>query len=87
LPTSGLTSVTVPGSSDCEVRREHRLGRQVVDRNVKEALDLRRVQVQRQHAIRARRRQQVGHQLRRDRHAALVLAVLAGVAEVRQSPP
>ena len=55
----------------------------MVDRNVKEPLDLRLVQVHRQHAIGARCAQQVGHQLCRDRHAWLVLAVLPCVAVIR----
>jgi ABC-type phosphate/phosphonate transport system substrate-binding protein len=54
----------------------------VVHRNVEEALDLRGVQVDAQHAVCARAGDEVGHQLGGDGHAALVLAVLAGVAEV-----
>src|ERR1700682_2151180 len=55
---------------------------EVVDRNVEEALDLRRVEVHGQNAVRARRRQQVRHQLGSDRHAGLVLLVLPRVPEV-----
>ena len=61
---------------------EHRGGVQVVDRHVEKALNLRRVQVHRQHAVGPGPRDEVGHQLGRDRHAAFVLAVLPGVAEV-----
>ena len=63
---------------DDDRRRE-----QVIHRDVEEALDLRLVQVHREHAVGAGRAQQVGHQLGRDRHARLVLAVLPGVAVIR----
>ena len=56
----------------------------------KEALDLPRVQVHRQHPVRARRLDQVGEQPRRDRHPRLVLLVRAPVGEVRhhrRDPP
>jgi hypothetical protein len=55
----------------------------VIHRNVKEPLDLRLVQVHRQHPIRPGGGDQVRHQLRRDRHPRLVLAVLARVAVIR----
>jgi len=57
-------------------------GVQMIDGYVKKALDLRGVQIQGQDAVGAGDRDEVGHQLRRDRHAALVLAVLPGVAVV-----
>ena len=66
-----------------EVVDDHRRREQVIHRNVEEPLDLRLVQVHRQHALDARRAHQVRHQLRRDRHAGLVLAVLPRVAVVR----
>ena len=66
-----------------EVVVEHRRGVQVIDRHVEEALNLRGVQVHGQHAVGAGARDEVGHQLGGDRHAALVLAVLPGIAEVR----
>src|SRR5713226_8373720 len=55
----------------------------MIDRNVEEALNLRSVQVERQYAIGARSADQIRDQFRRDRHAWLVLAVLARVAVVR----
>ena len=55
---------------------EHRRREEVIDRDVEEALDLRGVQVHRQDAVGARGRQQVRHELGRDRHARLVLLVL-----------
>ena len=61
---------------------DHRRREQVVHRDVEEPLDLRLVQVHRQHPVGARRAQQVGDQLGRDRHARLVLAVLPGVAVI-----
>ncbi len=56
---------------------------QVVDRDVEEPLNLRRVQVHRQDPVGAGGRQEVGHQLGGDRHPRLVLLVLPPVAEVR----
>ena len=58
----------------------------MVDGLVEEALDLAGVQVDAHHAVGAGRREQVGHQLGRDRLAALGLAVLAGVAVVAGTP-
>ncbi len=55
----------------------------MVHRKIEEALQLRRVEVQRQHALIPRLGDEVGHQLCRDRRAALVLAVLPPVPEVR----
>ena len=65
-----------------EVLVDHRGGVEVVDGDVEKALDLGGVQVHRQHAVGAGAGDQVGHQLGRDRHAAFVLAVLPGVAEI-----
>ena len=62
---------------------DHRRGEEMVHRNVKEPLDLRLVQVHAQHAIRSRRAQHVGHELRGDRHARLVFAILPPVSVVR----
>ena len=66
-----------------QVIDDHRRREQVVDRDVKEPLDLRLVQIHRQHAIRAGRAQHVRHQLRRNRHARLVLPILPRVAVIR----
>ena len=66
-----------------EPLHQHRPGVQVVDRDVEEPLHLGRVQVDRHDAVGPGALDQVGDQLGRDRRAALVLAVLAGVAEVR----
>src|SRR5438552_336971 len=66
------------------VDHHDRAREQVVDRDVEEALDLARVQVQREHAIHPGRLEQVGDELGRDRHARLHLAVLARVAVVGQ---
>ena len=63
---------------DDDRRRE-----QVIDRNVKEPLNLRLVQIHRQHAVGAGRAQDIGDELGRNRHARLVLAVLARVAVIR----
>ena len=84
LPSSGLTTTK---SSSAQVHRlevlvDHRGGVEMVHRNVEKALNLGRVQVHRQHAVGPGAGNQVGHQLGRDRHAAFVLAVLPGVAEI-----
>jgi hypothetical protein len=57
----------------------------VVERDVEEALDLRAMQVHGHHPVRAGHRDQVRRELRRDRHARLVLAILALVAVVRHT--
>ena len=64
--------------------------RQLVDRDVEEALDLAGVQVHGQDAVGAGRLDQVGQQTRRNRHARLVLLVAAAVGVVRddrRDPP
>ncbi len=55
----------------------------MVDRDVKERLNLRLVQIHREHAIRARRAQQVRDQLRGNRHPRLVFPILPRVAVIR----
>ena len=55
----------------------------MVHRNVEKALQLLGMEIHRQHAVHPGGGQNVRHQLRRDRHARLILAVLAGVAEER----
>ena len=58
------------------------LGVEVVDGDVEEALDLRGVQVHRDHVVAARRLDHVGHELRGDGGAGFVLLVLTCVGEV-----
>jgi hypothetical protein len=65
------------------VAHERRSRVQMIDRNVKESLDLVGMKVHSQHAIGAGVRDHVRHQLRADRDARLVLTVLPGVPEVR----
>ena len=65
------------------VAGEQRVAEQVVHGDVEEALDLRGVEVHRQHAVSAGAGDEVGHQLGGDGVAALGLAVLTGIAEVR----
>ena len=67
-----------------DVVRQDRQRHEVVDRTVEEALDLVGVQVDGHQPVGARGLEQVGHQPRRDRLAAAVLLVLAGVAVERQ---
>ena len=59
------------------------VARQIVHRNVEEALDLGGVQVHGQHPVRARGGEHVGHQLGGDGVTGLGLAVLPGIAEIR----
>ncbi len=82
-PASGATIVTFGLLHPRQVIDDDRRREQVIDRNVKEPLNLRLVQIHRQHAVRARRAQHVRDQLRRDRHARLVLPILARVAVIR----
>ena len=65
-----------------EVAHQHRAGKDVIDGNIEEALNLRGVQVDKQRAIGARGGQQVGDQLGADGYARPVFAILAGVAVV-----
>ena len=65
-----------------DVEGEDRRGIEVVDRDVEEALDLRRVQVEGQHPLDPGDREQVRHQLGADRGARLRAAILPGIAEI-----
>src|ERR1051326_181101 len=67
-----------------DVLVNNRRGVQVIDRDIEKALNLCCVQVKRQYALGTGRGQQIGDELRRDRHTADVLAVLPGVAIVGQ---
>ena len=53
----------------------------MVHRDIEKALHLLRVQIHRQHAAHARGVQKIRDQLRRDRHARLIFAVLPRVTE------
>ena len=70
-------------AEDAELLDQHRHREQVVERDVEEALDLAGVEIHRERAIGAGGGDQVRDQLRGDRRARLGLAVLPGVAEVR----
>jgi hypothetical protein len=65
-----------------DVIDEDRLGVQVVERNIEEALDLTRVQVDGEDPVGAGDGDQVGYQLGRDRRPRTRLAVLSRVAEI-----
>src|SRR5215469_7497763 len=67
-----------------KVFNQHRRAVQMIHRDVEVTLNLRRVQIQSQRATRARSFQQIRHELRGDRDARLVFAVLPRVAVVRQ---
>ncbi len=84
-PTSGDTTIRLVHPAlevVLDVQREDRGGIKVVHRNIEEALDLRRVQVERQDAFHPCLGDQVGDQLGRDRGARLGAAVLPGIAEI-----
>ena len=83
-PTSGETMTRSSSVELADRVEDHRGGEEVVDRDVEEPLDLGGMEVHGQDAVRARGRQQVGHELGGDRDAGLVLLVLPRVAEVRQ---
>ena len=63
---------------------QHRGGEEVVHRDVEKPLYGRSVQVHGQDSVGAGGRQKIRHELRRDGHPRLVLAVLARVAVIRQ---
>ena len=62
---------------------QHRHRRQLIGRDREEALDLRRMQIDREHAIGAGGGEHVGHQAGRDRDARLVFLVASRVGKVR----
>ena len=84
LPSSGLTTTSSCGIDPLvlEMIDQHRRGVEVIDRHIEKTLDLGGVQVERQHAIGAGARDQIGHQLGGDRHPAFVLAILPCIAVV-----
>ena len=72
----------VIGESLLDVLHHHRLGIQIVGRDIEEALDLPGVEIDRKHPVGARLGDQVGDQLGRDRRAGGRLPVLPGIAEI-----
>jgi hypothetical protein len=54
----------------------------VIDGNVEEPLNLRRMQFHREDAIDARRRQRIRHELGGDRDARLIFALLPGIPKI-----
>ena len=94
LEANFLLSLTRPASGDdddevgqaevVEVLREHEQRGHVVDRVAEEALDLARVEVHREHAVRAGRLDHPRRQARRDRLARGGLLVLTAVSEPRR---
>ena len=83
-PTSAATTTVFDQVVLLEPLAQDRHARELIGGHREEALDLRRVQVDGQHAIGARGRHHVGHQARGDRDARLVLLVAARIREVRQ---
>ncbi|AEM40297.1 hypothetical protein KVU_0458 [Ketogulonicigenium vulgare WSH-001] len=65
-----------------DIQREDRRGIEVIHRHVEKALNLRRVQVQRQDAVNTSGGDQVRDQLGRNRRAGAGAAILAGIAEI-----
>src|SRR5690606_22250878 len=65
-----------------EIRDEDIGSVQVIDRNIKEALNLIRMEVTSHNPVNARCRQEVCDQLGGNRYPWLVLAVLPGISEV-----
>ncbi len=64
---------------------QHRRRIEMVDRHVKEALNLSGVKIHGQHPIRSSPRNQVGDQLGGDRRSPLVLAILSCVSKIRNN--
>ena len=81
-PTSGETTTTPAGSRPSQRLTECRHRRQAVDGNVEEALDLLRVQVERDDVVDARRLHQPGDEAGGDGLAPAVPLVGACIAEV-----
>ncbi len=55
----------------------------MIDGNIKKSLHLRRMQIDRHHAIGPGALDKIGHQLGGDRRAAGMLLVLPGISEIR----
>ena len=55
----------------------------MIDRQIEKALQLVLMEIDREHSVRARHRDHVGHELRADGDPRLIFAVLPGIAEVR----
>ena len=68
-----------------KITDKDRRGIKVVHRNIKEALNLRGVQIDRQQAIGAGHRNQIRDQLRRDRNARAVLLIGPAIAVIRNT--
>ena len=66
-----------------EMLVQHRCGVEVINWNIKEALDLCRVQIHCEDSVCTGASDNVGGEFGRDRHAAFVFAVLPSVSEVR----
>jgi hypothetical protein len=69
-----ILQITLP-----QVLHDHRRGKQMVHRDIEKSLDLLGMEIHGHDAIRPRRHQQVRHQLGRDGHPGLVLAILPAV--------
>ncbi len=82
-PASGETTVKIRQRQLPKVIHQHRRSEQMIHRDIEKSLQLRRMQIHNQRPVRPRGGQQIGHQLRRNRTARLVLAVLPGIPEVR----
>ena len=65
-----------------DVAHHDRRGKQIVGRNVEEALDLPGMQIEREHAVGAGMGDEIGDELGRDRRARAGFAVLPGIAEI-----
>ena len=66
-----------------EVAHQHRAGKEVIDRDIEEALNLRCMEIDEQRPVCTGRGQQIRHQLGRNGHARAIFAILPGVAVVR----
>ena len=83
-PTSAATTTASSTPPCAQALAQHRDGGELIGRHGEEALDLRRVEIEREHAVGAGGGEQVGHEPRGDRDARLVLLVAARVREVGQ---
>ena len=77
-PASGLTTTRFGQIFLLQIFIHHRRRVEVIHRDVEKSLDLLRVQIHRENPVRARRHEQIRHELRRDRNARLIFAVLPG---------
>ena len=85
LPTSGATTTRLSDLQLFQLNAELRIRAEIVDRDIKKALNLLCVQIHGQHASHACFFQQIGDELCRDRLSLLILSILPRIPKIGQN--